>query len=129
MLCSNQWNKSLMVDFRGCSCDPCHCQLLLTGYCIHLWFVNFTRTYLLNQDWREQQLTGFKIAIEYSIEPDNSKLYQPEVLLFSFFVSFVSSSYLAFMFICGCWTIVDLVDIDFSCDELWNLFSVSFTHF
>lgn len=56
----------------------------------------FTRTYLLNQDWREQQLTGFKIAIEYSIEPDNSKLYKPEVLLFSFFCFFCEFELLGF---------------------------------
>jgi len=59
-------------------------------------------------------------------EGNNNSLVS-EVLLFFFF--FVSSSFLAFMFICSCGTIVDLVDIDFSCDEVLNLFSVSFTHF
>lgn len=60
-------------------------------------------------------------------EGNNNSLVSEVLLLLLF--SFVSSSYLAFMFICSCGTIVDLVDIDFSCDELLNLFSVSFTHF
>ena len=59
-------------------------------------------------------------------EGNNNSLVSEVLLLF---FSFVSSSYLAFMFICSYGTIVDLVDNDFSCDELLNLFSVSFTHF